>query len=170
MAEQREGFIGDRKRFARDVLVNVLANLVAAAIIYMLAALVGLLPRNAAAFTVAGSVLAITLYLLWHLSHSNRRLGSLRGSLFAVAWVAAAATGIAAFLVMTTPLGDGVSAGWRPVIEWLFYLAAAVVAGVGFTYSIVFLIEARDWFSRQRTRRQSGTGGRHAERGSDVGL
>src|SRR5256885_180504 len=46
-------FLGDREKFARDVVVNVIANLVAASIIYLIGALIGLLPRSSAALAIA---------------------------------------------------------------------------------------------------------------------
>ncbi|GAA2579501.1 hypothetical protein GCM10010435_65810 [Winogradskya consettensis] len=48
-----ESFIGERQRFARDVVVNVLANLLAAAILYILGVAVGLLPRSGPALFIA---------------------------------------------------------------------------------------------------------------------
>lgn len=46
-------FLGDREKFARDVVVNVIANLVAASTIYLIGALIGLLPMSSAAFAIA---------------------------------------------------------------------------------------------------------------------
>jgi cytochrome bd-type quinol oxidase subunit 2 len=46
-----------RPAFARDVLVNVLANLIAAAIIYLLAAAANVLPRNAVVIRAAVLIL-----------------------------------------------------------------------------------------------------------------
>ncbi len=48
-------FLGDRETFARDVVVNVLANLVAASIIYLIGALIGFLPRSSTAVAIAST-------------------------------------------------------------------------------------------------------------------
>lgn len=47
------------ERLARDVAVNVVANLIAAAIIYILAATVGILPRSPYLLMVAGMVVTV---------------------------------------------------------------------------------------------------------------
>jgi hypothetical protein len=54
------------KRFVRDVLINVLANLVAAAIIYLLAVLAGVLPQ--APFLVISAVALVVGTILGLLS------------------------------------------------------------------------------------------------------
>jgi hypothetical protein len=51
-------------RLTRDILVNVIANLVAAAIIYLVGALVGLLPSEPGAILVATGFLTMVLGLL----------------------------------------------------------------------------------------------------------
>jgi hypothetical protein len=51
-------------RLTRDILVNVIANLIAAAIIYLFGALVGLLPSEPSAILIATGFLTMVLGLL----------------------------------------------------------------------------------------------------------
>lgn len=46
-------------RFGRDVLVNVLANLLAAALIYVIAVIAGAIPRNPTLFLISLTVLGL---------------------------------------------------------------------------------------------------------------
>jgi hypothetical protein len=46
-------------KFSRDVLINVIANLVAAAVIYLIGALVGFFPRNPA--LISGAIIGVLL-------------------------------------------------------------------------------------------------------------
>jgi hypothetical protein len=48
-------------KFARDVIVNVVANLVAASVIYLLGALIGLFPSSRVSGALALSILALSI-------------------------------------------------------------------------------------------------------------
>lgn len=64
--------IGDRVKFARDVLVNVIANLLAAAIIYLLGVMAGLFPRDAILIGIAIAVSVLGLAGSVKLMNSDR--------------------------------------------------------------------------------------------------
>jgi uncharacterized membrane protein len=112
-----------RPAFARDVLVNVLANLIAAAIIYLLAAAANLLPRNtvvirAAVLILVGAV-AYPAMIFSGLIRNPKR----RRLVFVSALVALAAAFGLAYVLFPNAMN------WRPKSWWEFlaYPAAFLV-------------------------------------------
>ncbi len=87
-------------RFWQAVGVNVVANLLAAAILYPLGALFGLLPRNRAAILTAALLLLLTLMVALHVVSRSRRVTyRLRERAWLAAWLmGVAGVGVGAYI------------------------------------------------------------------------
>lgn len=71
-----------KNTFGRNLYVNVLANLIAAAIIYLIGAAVGWLPRNAAIISLAGVAIGAPIIVVVVVDlMSGERIDSLLGLL-----------------------------------------------------------------------------------------
>jgi hypothetical protein len=86
--------------FWRDVRVNVVANLLAAAILYPLGALFGLLPKNRAAILTAALFLLFALMVALHAVSRSRRVAyQLRERAWLTAWlIGVAGIGVGAYI------------------------------------------------------------------------
>ncbi|GIM93810.1 hypothetical protein [Paractinoplanes toevensis] len=91
--------------FWRGVRVNVVANLVAAAILYPIGVLFGLLPKNRAAVLTAGLFLLLALMvMLFAVSRSRRVTYRLRERAWLTAWlVGVAGLGVGAYVTPESP-------------------------------------------------------------------
>ncbi|WP_157441787.1 hypothetical protein [Actinoplanes awajinensis] len=109
--DQWQGFVA----FWRGVCVNVVANIIAAAILYPVGVLFGLLPKNRAAILTAGLFLLLAFMLMLHAVSRSRRLAyRLREHAWLTAWLCGVA-------------GLGVGACVTPdSLERKFFAAAAV--------------------------------------------
>jgi hypothetical protein len=109
-----EGFIGSRTGFARDVLVNVLANLIAAAIIYLGA--------------VAGGLLTAELVPAAVLLLASAAGGLAAGSLVVRDW-REGRNRWATVLTVVTAVVLGSLLGWIGIVaDWSPWVKASVVA------------------------------------------
>jgi hypothetical protein len=111
----------DRNPFARDVAVNVVANLVAAAILYLIGVCVGLLPTDPTLLISAACVVAFALGIAFWIADGTILRG--REVTPRRLWLLSAATvglGLSSFL-----------AAFLPFMEWsLFQKVGYVVMGV----------------------------------------
>ncbi len=91
--------------FWRGVRVNVVANLVAAAILYPIGVLFGLLPKNRAAVLTAGLFLLLALMvMLFAVSRLRRVTYRLRERAWLAAWlVGVAGLGVGAYVTPESP-------------------------------------------------------------------
>jgi hypothetical protein len=100
-------------KFTRDVAVNVIANLVAAAIIYLAAALAGLLPRSPGLlFAATIVILTAVAFVIFFLALATR--GRVRGYFFGAALTVLGIAAVAAPFVPGSGL-DGIENVTSPV-------------------------------------------------------
>ena len=143
----QSGFLGDRQQFVRDVIVNVLANLIAAAIIYLFGVLVGLFPGQVTPTVVASLVL----------------IGSV-AAMVGIGLVAPRWAGHPAHpLVYTFTLGAAIACAWAAIyIEGLHVVLRitaglfAVLLALLFAIQVALLIYGRkldrQWAAERRDR------------------
>ena len=107
--------------FSRDVGVNVLANLIAAAVIYLLAVMTGLLPNSPRVTLLAASVvlmaLALVLFAFTYTLSGKRR--------FVASGLVLILGGIASVIVPFASIKSDWSAAILPLLGWTAILMGA---------------------------------------------
>jgi len=123
------------KTFARDVVVNVLANLIAAAVIYLLGILVGLFPRTTGAVNLAITVILVASFIVLAIAAISRsrmhpKRPAYRKSLY-VSAIAGIACGISAaagsLLLPRLPIFERIT-GTIGGLGFALFMAAAIAA------------------------------------------